>query len=89
MKEEKDIRDSGRRNFLKRLGGSVAAVSSIAMVGCSGDKGIKKYVAEGVGGDVPTDKMTYRTNHNSGDKVFIFIFRLYQYVYGIIETIWR
>ena len=36
------------------------------MVGCTGGKKAEKYVAEGVGGDVPTDKMTYRVNHNSG-----------------------
>ena len=71
MNEEKNSLNNGRRDFLKRLGGSAVAASSLAMAGCSGDKGIKKYVAEGVGGDVPTDKMTYRINHNSGDKVSI------------------
>ena len=60
-----------RREFLKRLGGGAIAASSVAAIGCSGDKGAKRYVAEGVGGDVPTDAMTYRVNHNSGDKVSI------------------
>ena len=60
-----------RREFLKRLGGGAIAASSVAAIGCSGDKGKKRYVAEGIGGDVPTDAMTYRANHNSGDKVSI------------------
>ncbi|MBQ2367045.1 MAG: aldo/keto reductase, partial [Bacteroidaceae bacterium] len=71
MKEENKSLNTGRRDFLKRLGASAVVASSAAMIGCSGDKGMKKYVAEGVGGEVPTDKMTYRTNHNSGDKVSI------------------
>ena len=71
MKECKGNSDYGRREFLKRLGGSMAVASSAVMTGCSGEKEAKRYIAEGTGGDVPTDKMTYRTNHNSGDKVSV------------------
>lgn len=55
-----------RRNFLKTLGaGSVA--TGAALVGCKPDN---KVSAEGgVIGEVPTDKMTYRTNHITGDVV--------------------
>ena len=60
-----------RREFLKRLGGSAVVASSLVAAGCSGEKNASRYVAEGVGGDVPTDKMTYRVNHNTGDKASI------------------
>ncbi len=71
MSNEEKSNNMQRREFLKRLGTSAVAASSLAVAGCSGDKGAKRYVAEGVGGDVPTDAMTYRVNHNSGDKVSI------------------
>lgn len=55
-----------RRNFFKVLGaGSVAATA--AVVGCKPNNTV---TAEGGSiGEVPTDKMTYRINHNTGDKV--------------------
>ena len=56
-----------RREFLKRLGAG-AAVSAVALSGCrpkrnpaSGDRSAQ--------GEVPTDKMTYRTNPTTGDRV--------------------
>ena len=69
MNNEEKNNGIKRREFLRRLGISAVAASSVAAAGCSGDKGKKRYVAEGIGGDVPTDAMTYRENHNSGDKV--------------------
>ncbi|MDR0392399.1 MAG: aldo/keto reductase [Planctomycetaceae bacterium] len=56
-----------RRNFLKYAGtGSIAATA--ALYGCNQENNITKndnYII----GEVPTDKMTYRINHNTGDKV--------------------
>jgi len=63
MKDNKQI---SRRNFLKALGaGSVATTAT--MVGCTPKNTVS---AEGGSiGEVPKDKMTYRINHNTGDKV--------------------
>ena len=71
MEKKKVCNGIKRREFLKRLGGSAVAASSAALVGCSGNNNANRYVAEGAGGDVPTDAMTYRENHNTGDKVSI------------------
>lgn len=63
MSNRKNI---NRRNFFKVLGAG-AAVSTTAFVGCnSGNKNasVGSYI-----GEVPTDKMTYRTNPHTGDKV--------------------
>ncbi|MDE6450099.1 MAG: twin-arginine translocation signal domain-containing protein, partial [Muribaculaceae bacterium] len=56
-----------RRSFIKRLGlGGMAAGATLA--GCTP-------AAKKVAGDshavteVPADRMTYRTNHNTGDRV--------------------
>ncbi|NDV94495.1 aldo/keto reductase [Dysgonomonas sp. 521] len=58
--------DINRRNFLKTLGaGSI--VTTAAMYGCKPNNTVS---AEGNAiGDIPTDKMTYRTNHITGDVV--------------------
>lgn len=55
-----------RRHFLKTLGaGSVATTAALA--GC---RPANRVSAEGGStGEVPTDKMTYRTNPHTGDKV--------------------
>ena len=68
MKEHKDGCDAGRRAFLKRLGAGAAVVASSSLVGCKDSSAKVKYVAEGVGGDVPKDKMEYR-KHPCGDSV--------------------
>ncbi len=63
MKTKKEIT---RRNFLKTLGaGSVATTT--AMVGCRPNNTIS--AGGGSIGEVPTDKMTYRLNPHTGDKV--------------------
>ena len=56
-----------RRQFMKRLG-LAAAVATTTLAGCK-----KAVESSGKSGsnDVPTDKMTYRINHNTGDKVSI------------------
>lgn len=64
--ENKNRKETSRRSFLKAVGaGSVATTA--AMVGCKPDSAVP---AEGGSvGDVPTDKMTYRINKSTGDKV--------------------
>ncbi len=64
--KEKSKKNISRRSFLKTLGaGSVAAAAT--MYGC---KPNNKVSAEGGAiGEVPTDKMTYRINPYTGDKV--------------------
>ena len=67
MKENK--KDMGRREFLKRLGLGAAATTA-ALAGCDSKD------AAGTGGrsaqkEIPTDKMTYRTNPKTGGKVSI------------------
>lgn len=58
-----DRKGINRRTFLKTLGiGSV--VSTAALYGCANKAGTNN-------DDVPVGKLTYRTNHNSGDKVSI------------------
>ena len=59
-----------RREFLKRIGLGTATVSSTALVGCNSKN---NPVAGNVTaqGEIPTDKMTYRTNPKTGEKVSI------------------
>ena len=60
-------KEIGRRKFLKGLGvGTIGATA--AMVGCKPDSKAKSGMNTSIG-DVPTDKMTFRTNHITGDKV--------------------
>lgn len=56
----------GRRNFLKALG-TGAAVTTAAFYGCNTKD--QNPTGGSFLGEVPTDKMTYRINHNTGDKV--------------------
>ncbi|MCL1908684.1 MAG: aldo/keto reductase [Holophagaceae bacterium] len=62
MVKEKDL---SRRDFLK-MAGTGAIVTGASMAGCRRNR----VSAEGGAlGDVPTDKMTYRTNRHTGDSV--------------------
>ena len=64
--EKKNRKEINRRNFLKMVGVGTAATTA-AMYGCKPNNTVS---AEGGAiGEVPTDKMTYRINHNTGDKV--------------------
>ena len=69
MKMKKNNKtDISRRDFLKTAG-TVSAAAAAAMYGCN-SKSDNTVSAEGGSiGEVPSDKMTYRINHNSGDKV--------------------
>ena len=65
-----NYKDINRREFLKRLGLGTAAVSAVSLAGC----GTKQTTASGSGnelGEIPTDKMTYRVNPTTGDKVSV------------------
>ena len=64
--ENKNKKEISRRNFLKTVGvGSVATAAVVS--GCKPNNSVS---AEGGSiGEVPSDKMTYRINHNTGDKV--------------------
>ena len=59
-----------RREFLRRLGIGTAAVSATTLVGCN-PKNNPVAAASTAQGEIPTDKMTYRTNPKTGDKVSI------------------
>ena len=64
---ENDKKNIDRRKFLKGLGvGTIGATAAI--IGCKPDNKAKSGVSVTIG-DVPTDKMTYRTNQITGDKV--------------------
>lgn len=63
--ENKNI---SRKDFLKIVG-AATAVSAVALSGCKSESYDKKTTYST--GDIPKDKMTYRTNHNTGDKVSI------------------
>lgn len=56
-----------RKDFLKRLGAG-SLLTAAALSGC---KNKNLSLDSSIQGEVPTDKMTYRTNHNTGDKVSI------------------
>lgn len=65
------MKDINRRDFLK-LTGAVAATTAVASCGLkSNDADVDIDPMGHHTGEVPTDKMTYRTNPNNGDKVSI------------------
>ena len=57
-----------RKEFLQVVG-ATTAVSAIALSGCKSES-YEKETTYSLG-DIPKDKMTYRVNHNTGDKVSI------------------
>lgn len=61
--------DINRREFLKRLGMGTATVSGLALAGCSPKKSVEVSATGTETGPIPTDKMTYRTNPKTGEKV--------------------
>jgi Predicted oxidoreductases of the aldo/keto reductase family len=65
--ENKDKKRISRRNFLKIAGTGSVATTAALLYGCKPNNAV---TAEGGSlGEVPTDKMTYRTNQYTGDKV--------------------
>ena len=65
--EEKNKKDINRRDFIKIVGIS-AATSTGLLYGCS-SKGTTSSSSATGEGEVPTDKMTYRTSPTTGDRV--------------------
>lgn len=60
-----------RRNFLKKLGAGTTALSGLFMGGCA-SKALTDDNGESLASaPIPTDRMTYRTNPTTGDKVSI------------------
>ena len=57
-----------RRNFFKLVGGGAVAATGATLIGCNDRTQNRGGAALG---DVPKDKMTYRTSNTSGDKVSI------------------
>ena len=73
--EEKNKKDINRRDFIKIVGIS-AATSTAILYGCS-SKGTSSSSSASAEGEIPTDKMTYRTSPTTGDRVSLFRIRLY------------
>lgn len=66
MENDNNKKEINRRNFLK-IAGTAAAGTTAALYGCKPKNTVS---AEGGAiGEVPIDKMTYRINPNTGDKV--------------------
>ncbi|MCI1648414.1 MAG: aldo/keto reductase [Bacteroides sp.] len=63
--EKRDKRKINRRDFFKKLGGGAAAIT---LLGCGNNP---QKINKAVSGDVPTDKMTYRINPSTKDRVSI------------------
>ena len=57
-----------RRNFFKLVGGGAVAATGATLIGCNARTQNRGGAALG---EVPKDKMTYRTSNTSGDKVSI------------------
>ena len=67
MKKGKDI---SRRNFLKKLGAGATTITVAAATSACGGSGKDKIAsAASAKREIPTDKMTYRVNHNNNDRV--------------------
>jgi predicted aldo/keto reductase-like oxidoreductase len=66
MTKENNKKEINRRDFLK-AGGLGAVVVTAAMAGCKSEKNASNQ--GNIPGEAQTDKMTYRTNHNTGDVV--------------------
>lgn len=62
--ETKNKKDITRRNFFKIVGTTGAVTAGLTACG-----GRNSNTTSGAGGGIPTDKMTYRTNPKTGDKV--------------------
>lgn len=66
--DEKNKKEISRRDFLK-ITGIGTAVTAAALYGCRPSNRVS--AEGGILGEVPTDKMTYRVNPHTGDRVSI------------------
>lgn len=68
---KKDIQNNiSRRDFLKMAGIGTAAFATSAVTGCASDNNDANSANPALG-EIPTDKMTFRTNPNSNDTVSV------------------
>lgn len=67
MEENNKRKEIDRRQFLKRFGIG-AATSAAALTGCNTQNDSSSNNRQS-SGEIPTDKMTYRTNRKTGEKV--------------------
>lgn len=65
---KKQRKEIDRREFLKVLGAGAAA-STAALYGCGGGTSQGNSTGSTASGEIPTDRMTYRTTPTTGDKV--------------------
>ena len=65
-KKDQDKKMLSRRSFIKTVG--VAGAATAGLVACGGNNGHGGADVT-AGGDIPTDKMTYRVSQTTGDKV--------------------
>lgn len=68
MKEKDNKQSVDRRKFLKNLGIGSLTISAAALAGCRPKKNIAGGAVSSLS-EIPKDKMTYRTNASTGDKV--------------------
>lgn len=68
--DKNDNKSIDRRGFLKRLGFG-ASIAGLSLAGC--ESAGRRIAGDSItsSGDIPTDKMTYRTNPKTGEKVSI------------------
>lgn len=66
----KNVNNIDRRSFLKRMGAG-AAIATAALTGCDTKNVTPSADGSLAQSDIPNDKMTYRTNPKTGDKVSI------------------
>lgn len=69
MEKNNNNNKINRRDFFK-LAGAGTLASATALYGCSGQKNSSDSESA-ASGEIPTDKMVYRTNPTTGDRVSI------------------
>lgn len=67
--EKKHPNQIDRRAFLKRLGGGAVALSAVTLAGCDVKSPSASTSGTPAGGPIPTDRMTYRVNPKTKEKV--------------------
>ena len=76
-----------RRKFLQAVGGSAAALSAAALTGCDNQpKRAGATPPPATPNDIPKDKMTYRTDPHTGDKVSLLGFGCMRFPFKPVET---
>ena len=81
--EKKKYNNIGRGEFLARLGAG-SALTVAALAGCK-PSSMKFDPYDVDDDDVPTDKMEYRTNPNTGDNGILFLLFFFTSLYILIK----